>query len=201
MTNEVRRQAQEWRRELGVPGDKLLVMFAGKFEPKKRPLDLLEAFSQSKFNNAVLIFVGSGELEAQLRRRANSVDNVLVAPFQNQSKMPRTYAACDLFVLPSYGEGETWGLAVNEAMALSCPIIVSEHVGCWQDLAHSRENGLIFPAGNVSELRDALRQALEDKERLRKWGETSRTIIANYSYHKATGGLETALEAILSSKT
>ncbi len=37
--------------------------------------------------------------------------------FQNQQKMPLVYRLCDIFVLPSMGPGETWGLAVNEAMA------------------------------------------------------------------------------------
>ena len=33
---------------------------------------------------------------------------------------------CDIFVLPSRGPGETWGLAVNEAMACGKPVISTQ---------------------------------------------------------------------------
>lgn len=39
-------EASKWRRSLGIPDDHLVVLFAGKFEAKKRPLDLLAAFRQ-----------------------------------------------------------------------------------------------------------------------------------------------------------
>jgi glycosyltransferase involved in cell wall biosynthesis len=197
LTNGVKEQAQIWKRELGISPEKLVVMFAGKFEPKKRPFDLLEAFSQLKCNNAVLLLVGSGALETELRSRASSVDNVCFAPFQNQSQMPRSYAGCDLFVLPSYGGEESWGLAVNEAMGVSCAVIVSDHVGCAADLVRPHENGLIFPAGDIRALADALREALSDRVRLREWGRNSRAIVSRYSYEGATQGLQTAIAAVV----
>jgi glycosyltransferase involved in cell wall biosynthesis len=104
----------------------------------------------------------------------------------------------DLFVLPSFGNGETWGLAVNEAMCMGRPIIVSDHVGCAQDLVHSHRNGLIFPAGNVPALAAALQEAFAEPSRLRAWGDESREIIKGYSYKQATKGLLSALESAVS---
>ena len=135
--------------------------------------------------------VGNGPLEPELRRQAAGAPNIFFAPFQNQTQMPRTYAAADLLVLPS--ESESWGLAVNEAMCLGLPIIVSHHVGCAQDLVHSGRNGLVFPAGDVEALTRALREACSDPERLQRWGEASRAIIQNYSYEQTTKGLLAAL--------
>jgi glycosyltransferase involved in cell wall biosynthesis len=196
-TAEAQRAAVSWKQELGIPTSNRVVLFAGKFEPKKRPGDLIDAFKQADLKNTTLLLVGNGELEAELRARATGASNIVFAPFQNQTQMPRTYAAADLFVLPSYGSGETWGLAVNEAMCLQKPVIVSTHVGCAQDLVHPGENGLIFPAGDISALADALRDALSDSSQLQRWGEKSREIIQNYSYAQATAGLVRALEFVL----
>lgn len=193
-TDTARTEASSWKRDLGIPAADKVVLFAGKFEPKKRPLDLLAAFKRQRLKGVTLLFVGSGPLEPEMRALAEGDEAVRFAPFQNQSLMPRTYAAGDLFVLPSAGSGETWGLAVNEAMCLSLPIIASSHVGCAADLVRHNENGLVFPAGDVDALARCINDALSDDRRLREWGKASRRIIAGYSYAQATEGLLLAMK-------
>ena len=73
----------------------------------------------------------------------------------------------DLFVLPSLKE--TWGLAINEAMCMSRPVVVSSTVGCGPDLVEQNENGMIFNAGDEPALSNCLRTALADPDRLRAW--------------------------------
>lgn len=196
----VHQQAFLWKQGLGIPCDHAVILFAGKLEEKKRPLDLLNAFLLANISQVSLLFVGAGPLEKELKKTAAGYPNIHFAPFQNQTLMPRTYAAADLFVLPSYGSGETWGLAINEAMCLGRPVIVSNHVGCAQDLIHNYQNGLIFAAGDVPALANSLQQALSDRQRLRTWGENSRGIVSKYSYTQATQGLIHALEYVKSSK-
>ena len=101
--------------------------------------------------------------------------------FQNQSQMPVVYQACDLFCLPSKGPGETWGLAVNEAMATGKAIIISNRVGCSEDLVSSK-NGTIFSAGNLEELKMNLQSILNLN--LFNLGENSKEIIQNWSFNK-----------------
>jgi glycosyltransferase involved in cell wall biosynthesis len=114
--------------------------------------------------------------------------------------MPRTYAVADLFVLPSYGSGETWGLAINEAMAMGLPVIVSSHVGCGADLVKPYENGLIFEAGNINALTNCLREAMQNGDRLKAWGKTSQKIVANYSYANIIQGLKQAIKTVTKRK-
>ena len=188
-----------WRRAIGVADGRLLVMFAGKFEDKKRPLDLLAAFGQIAPDlNASLVFVGAGHLEQKLHAWARGNPHVHFAPFQNQSRMPATYAAADLFVLPSYGDKETWGLAINEALCLQRPVVVSDHVGCAADLVEPGVNGLVFPAGDVDALASALRDALSDRARLLQWGQAGRRRVARYDYEQASQGLMQALSSLSS---
>lgn len=187
-----RDEAQAWRATLGIPTDATMVLFAGKLQEKKRPLDLLEAFLRIDDPSAFLVFVGDGELEPELRAKAGAHPRVRFAPFQNQSQMPRTYAACDVFVLPSFGRSETWGLAVNEAMCLERAIVVSSHVGCAADLVQHGRNGMVFPAGQVECLTIALRECFRDRERLRRWGQESGKIVRHYHYNESIKGLKAA---------
>jgi len=119
--------------------------------------------------------VGNGELEESLKGAVESFDyaqddtnnekdssiknRIHFMDFQNQSYMPVVYQACDLFCLPSHGPNETWGLAVNEAMAAGKAILVSDKVGCGKDLINE-SNGYIFKSSDVTSLRQCLTKIL-----------------------------------------
>jgi glycosyltransferase involved in cell wall biosynthesis len=195
-------RAAEWRRELGIAPDACVFLFAGKFEDKKRPLDLLAAFlrllreAPAESAGAVLLFVGSGALEASLRRTAGDAlgHRVLLAPFRNQSDMPTVYACADLLVLPSFGNGETWGLAVNEAMNLARPCLVSSHVGCGPDLVLEGETGWTFEAGDADALHAALSKALAaGADGRTRMGRQAQARVGHYSYEAAAAALRDAL--------
>ncbi|SRR5579862_3191445 len=121
------------RRELGVKEDETLVMFSGKLIGKKNPELLLEAFSplESRFK---LLYVGTGDLEGRLKKRAETFGSrVGFAGFVNQSSLPSYYLAADILVLPSKRMGETWGLVVNEALHAGCAVVVTDAVGCHRE--------------------------------------------------------------------
>lgn len=153
---------QALRAELGVDSDTALLLFVGKFIPKKRPADILRAARhlQDRGQAVQVVLVGSGELEGELRDTARALDvPVHFAGFKNQSELPFYYVGADLLVLPSDG-GETWGLVVNEAMACGLPAVVSDAVGCAPDLIDSGETGEMYPLGDVVALSRALERAL-----------------------------------------
>src|SRR5580704_15994932 len=137
-------QAARWRYELGIAADRKVLLYAGKFEPKKRPTDLMRTFARLPDPSLMLVMVGSGELQAEIDAiAAADPARFRVLPFQNQSRMPVAYRLGDVFVLPS-GYGESWGLAVNEALACGRPVIVSDRVGCAPDVVDA-SCGRIFP--------------------------------------------------------
>ncbi|HSP00130.1 MAG TPA: glycosyltransferase, partial [Thioalkalivibrio sp.] len=122
--------------------------------------------------------------------------------FQNQTRMPTVYASGSLLVLPSFGSGETWGLAVNEAMNLALPCIVSTHVGCGPDLVRHGETGWLFEAGDVDALAAVLRLALDTgREGRFRMGEQARRHVQGYSYRTATAALRQALQSASSDFT
>jgi glycosyltransferase involved in cell wall biosynthesis len=113
--------------------------------------------------------------------------------------MPSRYLLADLFVLPSRGHYETWGLAVNEAMHLGVPALVSDLVGCQRDLVTDGETGWVFAAMQPSQLQEKLATALATlaepiaRDRIRA---AVATRIANYTYAQTTAGLLAALGSI-----
>jgi glycosyltransferase involved in cell wall biosynthesis len=145
--------AARWREQLAVPADARVLLYAGKLIETKDLGLLLEAFMQAD-SGAYLVFCGNGALEAELKARAADHPRVRFMPFQNQSAMPAVYRIGDVFVLPS--RGETWGLAVNEAMACGRPVIASNRVGGARDLIRHQVDGWIFESGNRSELTQLL---------------------------------------------
>jgi glycosyltransferase involved in cell wall biosynthesis len=177
-------EASKIRSNLGIkPGD-TLILFAGKFEEKKSPDLLLNAFLTLDVPNTHLLFVGNGILEETLKTNACRNSNVHFLSFQNQLAMPATYQACNLFCLPSQGPGETWGLAVNEAMAAGKPVLVSNKCGCATDLVNPGVTGEIFEAGNVSSLKKKLHSLIGEKNGLTILGSNAKAKIAGWTFSK-----------------
>jgi glycosyltransferase involved in cell wall biosynthesis len=158
-------EAKRWRMELGFGPRDLIILFAGKFEPKKNPLELMKAVISVADEKVRLIMVGNGELQASVESLAAiAPDRIRVLNFQNQSKMPVVYRLGDLFVLPSL-YGETWGLAVIEALASSRPVLVSSRVGCAEDVV-TPECGHVYPSSQPDGLAKALNTLLARRENL-----------------------------------
>jgi len=193
-SDEANEAALAWRKELGIPEDSFVFLFAGKFESKKRPTDLLAAFKKLNNPNTSLLLIGGGDFEEELHKNAN--DQVFFAPFQNQSQMPKVYATGDVLVLPSFGRGETWGLAVNEAMNLSRPTIVSSHVGCGLDLVLDEVTGWVFEAGDVGDLTKAMERASSNPERTAKMGPKARSHVSKFSYEAAGEAVVLAMKEL-----
>jgi glycosyltransferase involved in cell wall biosynthesis len=185
---ESRRGRNDLRAKWRIPPSAFCFLFCGSFINLKRPLDLVEATKQlmhasGSHSPVHLLFVGGGQLEAELRSHcrvvfdadadaaaaaavgsqcANApVPNASFAGFLNQGEIASAYAAADAIVLPS--ESETWGLVVNEAMACGIPAVVSDHCGCAEDLPARVDNRLVFRCGDIDDLTRAMGIALNAK--------------------------------------
>jgi len=181
--------ALAWRRELGVDDNDLALLFAGKLESKKDPFFLLELAKAIDDPRLKFLFVGNGNLEAGLRSAAAADPRFRFLDFQNQQKMPLVYRLGDLFILPSRGPGETWGLAVNEAMACGRPVLVSSKAGCAADLVRPGGNGLIIDAADPAAAIQFVKEALADRTLLAAMGEDSRRMVQKYSFDVIVGAI------------
>jgi glycosyltransferase involved in cell wall biosynthesis len=178
-TSDADAPALEWRRRLGIADDDIVFLFAGKLIPEKDPLLLVDAFL-AMHTPARLLIVGDGTLEAGVRARTAGNSRVVFLPFENQRAMPVVYRLADAVVLPS--RSETWGLAINEAMASGRAVIAGSSVGAARDLIQPGVNGWVFESGQ----RPALAATLERAARagttaLRRMGNAGRALITAWS--------------------
>lgn len=185
-------EALKLRTSLNIGKDDILILYAGKFEALKNINMLLNAFIAINNPYTHLLLVGNGVEELSLKNRAQQSslsENIHFLDFQNQSYMPILYQAADLFCLPSLSE--TWGLAVNEAMACSKAVLVSDRVGAATDLVEQEYNGAIFKAQSLESLTGALHQLiLLGKKELMNRGANSKKIINNWTFQKQAEAIE-----------
>jgi glycosyltransferase involved in cell wall biosynthesis len=189
--------ALKLRARFSISDEEILIIFAGKLETVKNPMLLLTAFKNLNQDNVKLLFVGNGALEKELKESSHSEslkNKIHFLDFQNQSQMPTIYQACDLFCLPSISE--TWGLAVNEAMACSKAILVSDKVGCGPDLVIDGVNGTIFRSNDKDSLVAKLNSLCINRDNLAMLGKKSAKIISNWTFDKQVEALQSALQNI-----
>jgi len=190
-----RRAAHRLREALGIPSERRILLFAGKLYGHKNPRGLLEAFLALDHPGWSLLFVGEGEDKPLLQERAAQSGNPQVhfLPFANQSEMPARYLAADVFCLPSVSLYETWGLAVNEAMHMGRPCLVSDRVGCQRDLVSDGDTGWVFHATDPQHLQAKLREVFDSDPV--SFGKRALERIRGYTYREAAAGLRTAFQA------
>lgn len=186
------------RKSLGLQGDGPVILFASKFMRRKHPDDVLRA-AEALRNVGLqftILMIGGGEMEAELKKLTASLrlDNIIFGGFVNQAELPRVYAACDVFVLPS--DNEPWGLIVNEVMCAGLPVVVADKVGCAPDLVKEGVNGFLMQAGDVQSLVRALSRLIVDDGLRGRMGRESLRLIMNWSYEQCKDGIRSAVGSL-----
>ena len=103
------------RAPLGLPADKPVALFVGRFVEKKG-LPILRKMARLN-PDIVWAFAGSGPFSP----RDWSLANVRVYSDLRGSSLADLYRAADVFVLPSIGEG--FPLVIQEALACGLPVV------------------------------------------------------------------------------
>lgn len=194
---ELAPRRRELRASFGITDDAPVVLFAGKLIEKKQPLMLIEAFARVRAEMPCwLLVAGDGPLRGAMEAMAARLQapGVRMAGFLNQTELPAAYAAADVFALPSKLH-ETWGLVVNEAMNFGLPVVVSDKVGCGEDLVEPGRNGCIVRHDSAQELAGAIAALVGDADLRTRFGERSREIVARYSIEACADGIVAACMA------
>jgi glycosyltransferase involved in cell wall biosynthesis len=191
----------EIRKSLGIPEHAFIFLFAGKLETKKQPDFLANAFLSICDENSYLLIVGNGHLGNTLKSDFSANNKIRFLDFQNQNTMPSLYAACNVFVLPSKGPSETWGLAVNEAMAAGKPVIVSNACGVAYDLVKNGKNGFVFKNGDLMDIKKCMQYFIDNKNRTEDMGDFSFKIIETYSYENDCVAIVNQMSKLNKTKT
>jgi glycosyltransferase involved in cell wall biosynthesis len=107
--------------------------------------------------------------------------------------MPAVYKMGDIFILPSVGPGETWGLAVNEAMACGKPVVVSTKAGCAVDLVKDNINGITIDPSDKQKCADLIIALSQDRKAMQEMGQQSEVIIQRFSFKNIVDSISNLL--------
>jgi glycosyltransferase involved in cell wall biosynthesis len=182
--------------------DREIVLFLSRFDRKKGLDLLLPAFARvlDRFPHAVLVLAGSGDKELvdelHSQARALGIDGDVLWPgFLSGEEKQAAFADADVFVLPSYSEN--FGIAVVEAMAAGCPVVVSDQVAIHGDIAGAHA-GLVVQC-DAAELAGAICRMLEDRPARAAMGFNGKCLTqTHYSIETVTSKLVAVYNAALS---
>ena len=154
------------RPEAALPAEPFVVGFAGRLEPYKGVLDLVEAMAGLP-GNWRLRLVGAGSLRDAVAARSAALgvgERVSVEPAISSLEMPRFYHGLHALVLPSRTRPnwkEQFGRVLVEAMACGVPVVGSDSGEIPNVIGDA---GLVFPEGDVGALRGALARLQSDSD-------------------------------------
>ncbi|WP_368894034.1 glycosyltransferase family 4 protein [Kluyvera ascorbata] len=134
-------------------------LYVGRLSKEKNVLSLVNAFSTLENE---LFIVGEGDEKNILEKKSSK--NIHFVGYVDNNLLKSYYEYCDCFILPSYSE--PWGLVVEEALTMGMPVIVSNKVGCREDLV-TEQNGLIYDVDKLESLIAAIVSMSENYDHYR----------------------------------
>jgi glycosyltransferase involved in cell wall biosynthesis len=166
---------------LGATPDEPIVLFCSRIDKQKRPVEAVRIFAgvADEFPRARLVFVGSGEEEAGVRRAASELgvpDRVVLTGYQTD--VADWLAAATVWILPT--ERENFSVAVLEALAAGCAVLATTCQGNDEVLVDG-QNALTFPVGDVAAATASLRRLLADSRLRRCLGDGARRTATQYT--------------------
>jgi glycosyltransferase involved in cell wall biosynthesis len=166
-------QVAGFRRYVPALGDRRYVLFLGRIHPKKGGDLLLQAFAElaDAHPNIDLVMAGPDDMGL----KARFADYLAERKLSNRIHWPGMLGSdlkwgaltdAEAFVLPSHQEN--FGIAVAEAMACSTPVVISNKVNIWREIADGK-GGVVGDdtlEGTVAALAQFLQTSAEDRQAL-----------------------------------
>jgi len=155
----------------GISENALIVGIIARLSPEKSHKALISAAEEvlTVIPDTRFLIVGEGQerknIEDQIDRAGLKKSFILTGAVRGVYEL---MDIMDVVVQPSMERGESFGLAVVEAMAKSKAVIVSD-IKCFKAIISDDKNGLIFPAGDHVRLAEKILLLLSDgglRERL-----------------------------------
>jgi glycosyltransferase involved in cell wall biosynthesis len=173
------------RRQLGLPADSFIVLFAGAASPGKNPAALVEALSHVP-EHVHAAFASDGPELDNLRKQAIRLGVGERTHFLGWLRDPAlAYAAADALCHPALYE--SYGLVYVEAMLHALPVLGPTHrppqvYSAAPELIAEGVDGLLFDARDARDLARQLQALAADPVRAKQMGERGRRKASGFSW-------------------
>jgi glycosyltransferase involved in cell wall biosynthesis len=187
----------------GFPRTGQIILTVGRWDPAERykGADTLISALPSvlrKAPDASLVLVGDGDDRPRLEHLARNLGVSERAHFLHDltpDQLFACYANCNVFALPSRGEG--FGMVFLEAMACAKPTIGGAHGGI-PDIVEDGVTGLLVPHGDTERLAQALESLLNNPSRARDMGARGRERVQKeYTFGEFQSRLMQIMDTVL----
>jgi glycosyltransferase involved in cell wall biosynthesis len=183
------KRSKELRRQWGLVGDDLAVIYVGRISAEKNlPLVLRTFKAMQDINpNLKLVLVGDGPVRAELQRQN---PGYIFAGMRTGEDLAAHYASGDIFLFPSMTE--TYGNVTVEAMASGLAVVAYRYAAAAEHIEHER-NGLHAEYGNEEEFVIQACKLAIDVSRVHKMRINAHQTMLNLDWQNIVDEFEQAL--------
>ncbi|MCW6160417.1 MAG: glycosyltransferase [Candidatus Micrarchaeales archaeon] len=189
-------KAGSLRRRLRKDRYERIVLYLGRMSKEKRVETLLKAAKLLKDDDVRFIMAGAGPSLDKYKHIADRMrlDNVEFTGFVSDKALPKYYAACDAFCIPS--TFETQGVVCLEAMACGKPVVGADKLALAEIIKNGR-NGEKFKSLDSRECARKIKKALNNAS---SYKETRKTAM-KYSIERTTDELLNVYNKVITEVT
>lgn len=187
--NLSKKEVEDVKKKYGLDDDKIVVMFSGTITPRKGVIHLVRAVEQIGNDKILLLIVGNPNVDREYAKMVMGYVkkkgiNAKFTGFVPYDDLKALYSACDIFVLPSFEEGDP--VALKEALASGKPLIGS-NVGGIPMQIRDGWNGFLVEPGNEKQLAEKIKYLIENEEEREIMGKNSRKLAEEeFDWNKIT---------------
>jgi glycosyltransferase involved in cell wall biosynthesis len=136
-----------------------------------------------EFPNTLLVLVGQGEMEYELKSLSAHLGlekHVQFMGYVEYESVPFILQDIDIFVMPSTEDSETFGVAAIEAQAMELPVVATT-VGGVPEAVLDGHTGILVEPRNVAQLADAIIKLVANPALRERMGKKGRQfVLDNY---------------------
>ena len=189
----------EFRKELNLENDHLLLGSVGRLSNQKDPITMIEAFGiiSKPFPNAHLALVGDGELKGKILEKIDQLKlNDRIHLTGNKNNPWSVYHSIDLFIMSSIYEG--LGRSITEALSCGVPVVCTDVEGV-PEIVRDNITGILVPPKDANKLADGIIRTLNDMETAKKMAEEGRRFVKdNFDVNKMVNDIDSLYNTLTS---
>ncbi|SNS30139.1 spore coat protein SA [Anaerovirgula multivorans] len=197
--DEAKENSRKMREALGLTDEKV-ILFVGRFSPKKGAHILLQAVEKvmEAYPNTALVLVGSkwyggnitDDYGRELQRiSTNLKGKVIFTGFLPPSDVPKYFQLADIFVCASQWR-EPLARVHYEAMASGLPIITTRRGGNAEVIEENVNGFVLYEYDNPEVMAEKITYLLEHRDIAQKMAEMSRKLAEEkYNWNRVAGQL------------
>lgn len=179
------KQSSSLRVRYGIPKNRLVMLYVGRLDKEKKIDVILHAIPRIiRKVDVHLVIGGSGKMRSSLEAMAGKLgiqDRVTFTGFVPDNELPGFYRIADLFVIA--GIAELQSIVTMEAMASGLPVVAVDAMAL-PELVHDKENGYLFPIGDINALAERAIKILSDSKLRQEMGKNSLKIIKAHDINR-----------------